>query len=82
MGARELGVRVTALVHEERGQLARLTQAIAKAGGNFLAFGVFSGEDSTNRLVTFKVEGLDQDQVKETVDPLVEKLVDIRYCCS
>ena len=35
MGARDIGVRVTALVHEERGQLARLTQAIANAGGNF-----------------------------------------------
>jgi len=82
MGARDLGVRVTALVHEERGQLARLTEAIANAGGNFLAFGQFSGEDSTNRLITFKVDGLDQDQVKEIVDPLVETLVDIRYCCS
>jgi len=78
MGARDLGVRVTALVHEERGQLARLTQAIANAGGNFLAFGQFSGEDSTNRLVTFKVEGLDLDQVKEIINPLVESLVDIR----
>ena len=78
MGARDLGVRVTALVHEERGQLARLTQAIANAGGNFLAFGQFSGEDSTNRLVTFKVEGLDLDQVTEIVNPLVESLVDIR----
>jgi len=63
MGARDIGVRVTALVHEERGQLARLTQAIANAGGNFLAFGQFSGEDSTNRLVTFKVEGLDRWQL-------------------
>jgi len=82
MGARDIGVRVTALVHEERGQLARLTQAIANAGGNFLAFGQFSGEDSTNRLVTFKVEGLDQAQVKEIIEPLVETLVDIRYCCT
>lgn len=82
MGARELGVRVTALVHEERGQLAKLTQAIANGGGNFLAFGQFSGEDSTNRLVTFKVGGLDQAEVKEIVEPLVETLIDIRYCCS
>ncbi|UCH59295.1 MAG: CBS domain-containing protein [Anaerolineales bacterium] len=82
MGARELGVRVTALVHEERGQLAKLTQAIANAGGNFLAFGQFSGEDSTNRLITFKVDGIDQAKVKEIVDPIVESLIDIRYCCS
>jgi acetoin utilization protein AcuB len=35
MGARESGVRVTALIQEQRGQLAKLTQAIAQAEGNF-----------------------------------------------
>jgi acetoin utilization protein AcuB len=70
------------LLHEERGQLARLTRAISEAGGNFVAFGTFSGENPSNRLVTFKVEGLDQDTLKAMVEPLVEKLVDIRFCCS
>jgi acetoin utilization protein AcuB len=78
MGARETGVRVTVMVHEERGQLARITEAIASAGGNFVAFGVFQGEASTNRLVTFKVNGLNLDQVKQAVQPIVEKLIDIR----
>jgi len=82
MGAREIGVRVTALVHEERGQLAKLAQTIANAGGNFIAFGQFSGDDPTNRLITFKVEGLEQDELKELITPLVETLVDIRICCS
>ncbi len=78
MGARDSGVRVTALIHEERGQLARLTQAIANAGGNFVAFGQFTGEDPSNRLVSFKVEGLDEDAVKQIIEPLAEKLIDIR----
>lgn len=82
MGAREMGVRVTALLHEERGQLARLTRTISEAGGNFVAFGTFSGENPSNRLVTFKVEGLDEDTLRKMVEPLVEKLVDIRFCCS
>lgn len=82
MGAREMGVRVTALLHEERGQLARLTKAISESGGNFLAFGTFSGEDPSNRLVTFKVEGIDFDELKNLVEPLVEKMVDIRFCCN
>ncbi|HEX7973665.1 MAG TPA: CBS domain-containing protein [Anaerolineales bacterium] len=81
MGARELGVRVTALLAHERGQLAKLTQAIASAGGNFIAFGQFTGEAATNRLVTFKVSGLDEDQVREISQPLVERIVDIRTCC-
>jgi acetoin utilization protein AcuB len=82
MGAREMGVRVTALMHEERGQLAKLTQAIANANGNFVAFGQFSGEDPSNRLITFKVAGIEQDALEKLIEPLIEKLVDIRLCCS
>ena len=78
MGAREMGVRVSALIHEQRGQLARVTQAIANAGGNFIAFGQFSGEDPSNRMITFKVTGMDIDQVRSLVEPLVERLIDIR----
>jgi acetoin utilization protein AcuB len=82
MGAREIGVRVTALMHEERGQLAKLTQLIANANGNFVAFGQFSGEDSSNRLITFKVVGIDQEPLQKLIEPLVEKLIDIRICCN
>jgi len=82
MGARERGVRVTALIHEEHGQLARLTQAISNAGGNFIAFGQFSGEDPSNRLVTFKVSDLDREQVRAVTEPLVQKLIDVRVCCE
>ena len=82
MGAREMGVRVTALMHEERGQLAKLTQVIANANGNFVAFGQFSGEDSSNRIITFKVAGIEQEELKKLVDPLIEKLIDIRICCN
>jgi len=78
MGVREKGVRVTALFHEERGQLARLTQAIADKGGNFVAFGQFTGEDPSNRMVTFKVSGLSEQKVREILTPLTEKLIDIR----
>jgi acetoin utilization protein AcuB len=78
MGAREKGVRVTALIPEEIGQLARLTAAIAGAGGNVLALGTFAGEDPSNSLVVCKVAGLDLDTVRELVAPAVQKVVDIR----
>ena len=80
MGAREFGVRVTALIHEERGQLARLAGTIANAGGNFIAFGQFSGETPNNRLISFKVTGIAEHQVKDLTLPLIEKLIDIRSC--
>ena len=78
MGAREMGVRVTALISEQTGTLARITQAIASLGGNFVAFGQFTGEDPSNRLITFKVGGMTEQQVKAAVEPLVVKLIDVR----
>jgi len=78
MGAREFGVRITALIQDEAGQLAKLTKSITDAGGNFIAFGQFAGEDPTNRLVTIKVEGVAEEQLRTLVEPLVEKIIDIR----
>jgi acetoin utilization protein AcuB len=78
MGAREKGVRVTALIDEKPGQLARITSAIAELGGNFIAFGQFTGEDPSNRLVTFKVTGLSKEDVKKSISEIAKEVWDIR----
>ncbi len=78
MGARESGVRVTVLIEEKRGQLAKITEAVANAGGNFVAFGQFSGEDPSTRLVTFKVAGLKKDEVKKAVSEIAKEVWDLR----
>ena len=78
MGAREKGVRVTALLEEKPGQLAKVTEAIASAGGNFVAFGQFTGEDPSNRLVTFKVAGMKKDEVKKAISEIADEVWDIR----
>lgn len=78
MGAREPGVRVTVVIHDKLGQLAQLTNVIARAGGNFVAFGQIQGDTPAFRLVTFKVSGLEQEKVKQLVEPVVVNLVDIR----
>lgn len=78
MGARESGVRVTAYIAEKPGQLAKITETIAKSKGNFIAFGQFAGEGPENRLVTFKVSNLNLIEVQKLIEPLVERLVDIR----
>jgi acetoin utilization protein AcuB len=82
MGAREQGVRVTALVHDEPGLLARLTRAVFEAGGSFRAFGQFAGEGPANRMVTFKVSGVDEDTLHALIQPLVERILDLRPCCD
>ena len=81
MGARLEGIRVTANIPDKPGTLAKLTQAIASAGGNFIAFGQFRGENPTSWSLTFKVEGLDEQKVKELTEPLVLNITDIRTCC-
>jgi acetoin utilization protein AcuB len=80
MGAREWGVRITAMVPEKRGELAAITQAVAEAGGSFLSFTQFAGESAANREIVFKVHGLDEETVVERVKPLVEKILDSRSC--
>jgi acetoin utilization protein AcuB len=80
MGAREVGVRVSVLVADRPGQLAKMTAAIANRGGNMIAFGQFTGEDPSTRMVTFKVAGLPEEQVRAEIEPLVEKITDIRFC--
>jgi len=78
MGARQRGIRLTVLVPEEPGQLARLTEAIASLGGNIISLSTFAGEHPGNSLVTCKIDGVDLEQVRARVEPLVERLVDIR----
>ena len=78
MGAREAGVRVTAYIHEKPGQIAKLSGAIANQGGNFVAFGQFAGEDPSSRLLTFKVDGVTEQQVRQIIEPIIRELVDIR----
>jgi acetoin utilization protein AcuB len=78
MGAREPGVRMSVLILDKPGQLARLTNAIANLSGNIIAFGQFTGEDPSNREVTFKVSGLDAEQLRSEIEPIVERVLDIR----
>lgn len=78
MGAREKGIRVTALIDNAPGMLAKVTKGITEAGGDFLAFGQFTGEDPGTRLITFKVAGLKKDQVKKAIWPIAKEVWDIR----
>ena len=78
MGAREKGVRVTFLIEEKPGQLAAISKAVADLGGNFVAFGQFAGDDPSSRLITFKVQDLAEDQVRQIVETFGIKLVDLR----
>jgi acetoin utilization protein AcuB len=78
MGARDKGIRVTASVDNKPGQLAKVTKAIAHAGGNFISFGFFSGEDIGTKILTFKVEGIKKEEIRNILGSIVKKFWDIR----
>ncbi|HRJ56293.1 MAG TPA: CBS and ACT domain-containing protein [Anaerolineales bacterium] len=78
MGARTKALRVTALIEEKPGQLAKVTKAIADAGGNFLAFGMFAGPDTSSRIITFKVAGLKKEDLTKVLTKVVKKFWDVR----
>lgn len=78
LGARESGVRLTALVADEPGKLYQLTGAVQGLKGNIIALGTFMGESAENRLVTLKVSGVDAGALRKAIEPLAEKIVDVR----
>jgi acetoin utilization protein AcuB len=78
MGARDKGIRVTAAIEDKPGELAKITKAIADAGGNFVSFGFFSGEDASTKVLTFKVEGIQKDEIKKVLGNVIKKFWDIR----
>jgi acetoin utilization protein AcuB len=77
-GARHAGVRLTVLMPEKRGELAEVSGAIARAGGNIVSLTTFDGEDPTNHYCTMKVAGLERQALIDVVSPLVERIVDVR----
>jgi acetoin utilization protein AcuB len=78
LGAREKGVRVTMLVRNVIGELAKITQAVAAGGGNIMALVEYLGTDSTNREMMMKVVGVSRDKLIETIKPLVLEVTDVR----
>jgi len=78
LGAREPGVRLTMLVPEERGILAKLTAEIADLGGNILALSTFMGEDPSNRIITVKVEHVSQEKLVAIMEAMGMEIVDVR----
>lgn len=78
LGARDPGIRVTVSCHDKRGELAALTSAVARLGGNIISVGTFWGEDSRRAMVTLKVSGVDRDTLIAEIKPLVISIEDIR----
>jgi len=73
-GAGLPGVRVTTKQPLEKGGLAKLSSAIAGAGGHFIAF----AESMDQGTVTFKVQDVTREDLLKAIQPIVSEVVDIR----
>ena len=78
LGARQPGVRVTALIAGEKGTLAKITNAIFGVGGNIVAFSQSKDTSRTRWEVTFKVEDVSRDKLVEALKPVVQVILDVR----
>ena len=78
LGARDPGLRLTLDIPERKGEMARLTTAIAELGGNILALGTFLGDDPSTAVVTVKVEGVSLDRLQAAMADLDMTIVDAR----
>ena len=78
MGARQKAIRVTATVPDRPGELAKISKAVSSNGGDFISFGIFSGPDADSRVLTFKVQGIKKEKLKEVLEPVVQKFWDMR----
>jgi acetoin utilization protein AcuB len=77
LGARRPGVRFSVLTDNRPGEIAKLSQAIYKNGGDITALSTFEGDSASNFMISMKVDGIEQKKLKEIVEPLVLNLLTI-----
>ncbi len=78
LGGREKGVRITILVGEAKGQLAKVAGAIAGIGGNIISLAIFLANDPEHREVTCKVKDVSQADLVAAIENLGMKILDVR----
>jgi acetoin utilization protein AcuB len=78
LGARDKGLRITVEIPEQKGEMARITAAIARLGGNILALGSFLGDDPTTALVTVKVDEISAEDLEAAMRELDLEIQDLR----
>lgn len=78
LGARERGVRVTMLVPNVPGEMAKMTRAVTDCGGNIIAVAGFTGTDPSNRRVLVKADGVSREALVGALTPVVTEIEDVR----
>jgi acetoin utilization protein AcuB len=77
LGARRPGVHFTVLIVRQPGQIAKITKAIFEKGGDITALSTFEGDSSATAMISFKVDGIEQQALQKLIEPLVLNLLEI-----
>ncbi|MCH3907631.1 MAG: CBS and ACT domain-containing protein [Sphaerochaeta sp.] len=77
-GARHFGVRVSFLVTDHPGTIAKISQALCEQGVDIIALGTFMGTEPSNAMITIKVQGAPPSKVIDILKPYVDQILDVR----
>lgn len=77
-GARHIGIRISFVMQEKPGQIAKLSNALAEKGGNIVSFVTQDGDYLYERGGTIKITGLDLDVVRDIFKKAHAEILDIR----
>ena len=77
-GARRKGLRATLLLPEKSGEIAEMTGAVAKSGGNIISLGTFPGDGPDTALAVMKVDRISRSDFESVIGPYVKEIRDIR----
>jgi acetoin utilization protein AcuB len=80
LGGGDASLRVTVLVPDVRGELARLAGVIAQLGGNICSVARFESADPEQCFITFRLEGVDEEALLPVLTPEVKEVTHV--CCA
>lgn len=78
LGARVPGVRLSVEMEDKPGKLFDLTGAVRQMGGNIHGMGTMLGETTSTQRVTLKISGVDMEELRKAVEPVVVNIRDLR----
>jgi acetoin utilization protein AcuB len=61
LGGGHPSLRITVVVPEEIGSLAKVTNSVTALGGNIHSLGIFWGDRPGDRVIAFRLEGVDRE---------------------
>ena len=81
LGARVPGVRLSVEMEDKPGKLFDLTGVVRQLGGNIHGLGTMLGGTTSTQRVTLKISGVNMEELRKAVEPVVVNISDLRQMC-